>query len=202
MPGAKADTASHLQRGPATGGWNWPATLAARGAAPLAPQHLRRRPQPPSSQRLHCFVLDCSGSMAAGGALARAKGVLLALMEQAYRRRERVALLSFAGTRVELRLPPRKAAAWNDDWVNAIGAGGGTPLGPAIAQAAQLLARGGGEGWLWLLTDGRARDWPARPAEAAQLRVVDFEQGRLRLGRAQALARAWGAECLRAEDWS
>lgn len=142
--------------------------------------------------------------MAAGGALARAKGVLLALMEQAYRRRERVALLCFAGTRVELRLPPRKAAAWNDDWVAPIGAGGGTPLSPAIAQAEQLLATHtgpGGEGWLWLLTDGRARDWPARPTEAAEVRVIDFEQGRLRLGRAQALARAWGAECLRAQVW-
>ncbi len=142
--------------------------------------------------------------MAAGGALARAKGVLLALMEQAYRRRERVALLCFAGTRVELRLPPRKAAAWNDDWVAPIGAGGGTPLAPAVAQAAQLLAAGtaaGGEGWLWLLTDGRVRDMPPRPAQATQVRVIDFERGRLRLARAQALARAWGAECLRAQAW-
>lgn len=142
--------------------------------------------------------------MAAGGALARAKGVLLALMEQAYRRRERVALLCFAGGRVELRLPPRKASAWNDGWIAPIGAGGGTPLGPAIAQAAQLLARStapGGEGWLWLLTDGRVRAWPARPAQAAQVRVIDFEQGRLRLGRAQALARAWGALWLSGDGW-
>ena len=49
--------------------------------------------------------------MAGSGALARAKGVLLSLMEEAYRRREQVALICFAGTRVELRLPPRKAAA-------------------------------------------------------------------------------------------
>ncbi|MGC3986871.1 MAG: VWA domain-containing protein [Pseudorhodoferax sp.] len=175
--------------------------MAARGAEALAVRHLRRRPQPPSRRRLHCFVLDCSGSMAAGGALARAKGVLLALMEQAYRRRERVALLCFAGTRVELRLPPRKAAAWNDDWVAPIGAGGGTPLGPAVAQAARLLAQGGGEGWLWLLTDGRSRDRPARPRAAAQAHVIDFEQGRLRLGRAQALARQWDAACLHAGDW-
>ncbi|MFT3721289.1 vWA domain-containing protein [Pseudorhodoferax sp.] len=150
-------------------------------------------------------MLDCSGSMAAGGALARAKGVLLALMEQAYRRRDRVALLCFAGTQVELRLPPRKAAAWNDGWVAPIGAGGGTPLGPAVAQAAQLLATAcrapAEEGWLWLLTDGRSRDAPPRPAQAAQVRVIDFEAGRLRLGRAQALARQWGADCLRADAW-
>ena len=36
--------------------------------------------------------------MAASGALARAKGVLLSLMEEAYRRREQVALICFAGT--------------------------------------------------------------------------------------------------------
>jgi len=42
------------------------------------------------------------------GNLARAKGLLLALMQEAYQRRDHVALLCFAGEVVELRLPPRR----------------------------------------------------------------------------------------------
>lgn len=190
--------------GPATGGWDWPRTLAARGAAPLALQHLRRQPQRPAAARLHCFVLDCSASMAANGSLARAKGVLLALLDEAYRRRDRVALLCFAGTQVELRLPPRKAAAWNDDWVSPIAGGGGTPLTLAVERAAQLLARScgqGGEGWLWLLTDARCRDTPPRPAQASHAQIVDFERGRVRLQRAQVLAQQWGAQYQHADAW-
>ncbi|MDR0225554.1 MAG: VWA domain-containing protein [Burkholderiaceae bacterium] len=205
MPG-QPRLAQSPDAGPATGGWDWPRTLAARGGAALQPAHLRRRPEPPQGTRLHCFVLDCSASMAAGGALARAKGVLLALMDEAYRRREQVALLCFAGTRVELRLPPRKAAAWNDDWIAPIGAGGGTPLSVAVAEAGQLLARHGGparacEGWLWLLTDGRTRERPARPAAADQAAVVDFESGRVVLGRARGLAQDWGCRYMLASQW-
>ncbi len=144
--------------------------------------------------------------MAASGALARAKGALLALMEQAYRRREQVALLCFGGTRVELRLPPRKAAAWNDDWIAPIGGGGGTPLGHAVAEAGRLLQRHGGpaggcEGWLWLLTDARTREQPARPAAAMQACILDFEAGRVRLGKARSLAQAWQARYQAAADW-
>ncbi|WP_348523075.1 vWA domain-containing protein [Delftia sp. PS-11] len=150
-------------------------------------------------------MLDCSASMAAGGALARAKGVLLALMDEAYRRREQVALICFAGARVELRLPPRKAAPWNDGWIAPIGGGGGTPLAAAVAQAQQLLARhcgprSGCQGALWLLTDARTRELPARPAAAQEAAVVDFEAGRVRLGRARGLARAWQARYLQAGD--
>lgn len=144
--------------------------------------------------------------MAAGGALARAKGVLLALMGEAYRRREQVALLCFAGTRVELRLAPRKAAAWNDDWIAPIGGGGGTPLAAAVDEAARLLQRHCGadaacEGWLWLLTDARTREQPARPAAAMQACIVDFEAGRVRLGKAARLAQSWQARYQAAADW-
>nr|WP_284508736.1 VWA domain-containing protein [Delftia tsuruhatensis] len=181
--------------------------MAARGAQALAPEHLQRRREPPQATRLHCFVLDCSASMAASGALARAKGVLLSLMEEAYRRREQMALICFAGTRVELRLPPRKAAAWNDDWIAPIGGGGGTPLQAAVEQAGQLLQRHCGaeascQGWLWLLTDGRTRERPARPAAAQEAGIVDFESGRVRLGRAAALAAAWDARHVRADDFA
>ncbi|WP_311223606.1 MULTISPECIES: VWA domain-containing protein [unclassified Acidovorax] len=188
------------------GSWDWPRTFTARGAGPLRPEHLHRRPSPVQDGRLHCFVLDCSASMATSGALARAKGVLLALMAEAYRQRDDVALVCFAGARVELRLPPQKAGAWNDDWVTPIGGGGGTPLARGVDRAAQVLSRAigpgrHGQGWLWLLTDGRTREQPPRPAAAHTACIVDFESGRVALHRAAALAAQWQARYLSADAW-
>ena len=174
---------------------DWPRTLMARGAeARLRPEHLRRRPQEARSGALHCFLLDCSASMLKDGKLARAKGVLVALMEEAYRRRDRVALLCFGGNTVELRMPPRRAGAWNDAWLAPIAGGGGTPLTLGVQQAGILLAKHeSAQRWLWLLTDGRSTESPARPPGVDVAMVVDFEGGRGALGWGRALADGWGA---------
>lgn len=163
----------------------------------LRAAHLRHRPQQAHSGALHCFLLDCSASMRNDGNLARAKGLLLALMQEAYQRRDHVALLCFAGEVVELRLPPRRASAWNDDWVAPIAAGGGTPLALGVQRAAQLLARSEArQRWLWLLTDGRTLESPVRPDAADVACVVDFETARLPLQRARQLAARWDARYL------
>lgn len=201
---APARLAQHAGRAQAGGGWDWPRTLVARGAATLTPAHLRQRSSQTPPIRLHCFVLDCSASMASRGALARAKGVLLSLLEQAYRRRDQVALICFGGTQAELRLSPRKAAAWNDDWIAPIRGGGGTPLRAAVSRADDVLSAHAGkaQGWLWLLTDGRTREVAARPPHAEQAWVIDFEEGPVRLHRAEALAAAWQAHHAHASDWA
>lgn len=136
--------------------------------------------------------------MVTGGGLARAKGVLLDLFREAYLRREHVALVCLGGEGVQLRLAPCKAGAWSDDWVAPIGGGGGTPLAAALHCASDLLAAqssGGMQTWLWLMTDARTREVPARPTHADVIRVLDFESGRVRLGRARVLAEAWGVDC-------
>ncbi|MGJ7524673.1 vWA domain-containing protein [Variovorax sp. GB1P17] len=174
--------------------------MVARGADALRAEHLRHRPQQARSGALHCFLLDCSASMRNDGNLARAKGLLLALMQEAYQRRDHVALLCFAGDVVELRLSPRRASAWNDDWIAPIGAGGGTPLALGVERAEQLLVRSEArQRWLWLLTDGRTSENPARPEAADVACVVDFEAARIPLHRAQQLAERWQAGYLVAD---
>lgn len=175
----------------------------ARGAAPLAMEHLKRKPVAERYSRLHCMVLDCSASMVANGALARAKGVLLGLMQEAYQRREHVAMICFGGAGVELRVPPAKAVAWNDDWIAAIGGGGGTPLAAALRRAQELVTDGArrpgfNDAWLWLLTDARTREQPERPAHMQQAWIIDFEHARVPLGRARALAARWDAHYVQA----
>ena len=177
---------------------DWPQTLAARGRNTLSPGHLRHRPPVPQATRLHCFLLDSSASMRLSGGLAQAKGLLLKLMQEAYRRRDRVALLTLSGNGVQLQLSPRRAAGVNDALITPIGGGGGTPLAEGVAAADRVMRRSKvGHCSFWLLTDGRSRELPVVPRAAHALSVVDFESGRLVLGRAGVLAGQWGAGYLR-----
>lgn len=177
---------------------HWPRTLAARRNAPLDRQHLRYRTTSPRAGVLHCFVLDCSGSMAHGEPLALAKGVLVRLIERAYQSRADVALVCFGAGQADVRLAPSRARPWNDDWIRPIRGSGGTPLTLGMARADQLLARQARRQpaqrrCLWLLTDGRSTDMPPRPAWADDIVVIDVERQALALGRCRTLAQAWDA---------
>jgi magnesium chelatase subunit ChlD-like protein len=181
------------------------ATLRAKRNACFDAGHLRYRRGQGEASALHCFVLDCSGSMLGGERLARAKGLLIALFDRAYRERAEVALVCFGGGRAEVRRQPGTAHWFNDRWIAPIDGGGGTPLTLALATASTVLARAARRKpsqrrWLWLLSDGRTNERPAAPALADRIVVVDFEQGRVRVGGAQALALDWRAQHLPAES--
>ncbi|MGV7246950.1 magnesium chelatase, partial [Caballeronia sp. M23-90] len=53
---------------------------------------------------------------------------------------------------------------------------------------------------LWLLTDGRSAETPARPDSADQIVVVDFESAAVSLGRCAKLAASWHADYRTAAD--
>ncbi|SAK52693.1 Mg-chelatase subunit ChlD-like protein [Caballeronia calidae] len=156
---------------------------------------------------LHCFVLDCSGSMLAGERLARAKGMLVALFDRAYRERAEIALVCFGGGRAEVRRQPGAAHWFNERWIAPIGGGGGTPLALGLSSAETVLARAARrrpsqQRWLWLLTDGRTNERPAAPSSADEIVVVDFEEGMVRAGRGESLARDWDAQYVTADALS
>jgi magnesium chelatase subunit ChlD-like protein len=179
----------------------WTPTLAAKRQARLHIDHLRYAHRRTGTGALHCFVLDCSASMLARGQLALAKGVLVALFDRARHARFQVALISFGGAGAELRFGPAVPRWWNERWLAPIGAGGGTPLAAGIAAAARVLESSarrhpGRPRHLWLMSDGRSTQWPARPPHADHVTVVDFEAAAVRLGRCAALAEAWDAQCV------
>ncbi|GMV75339.1 MAG: hypothetical protein AMXMBFR78_22890 [Rubrivivax sp.] len=142
-------------------------------------------------------MLDGSASMLRAGRLAQAKGVLAELMKQAYRRRDRVALVHIQGGRAQLVLPPQRASALPQDALAPLAGGGGTPLAAALALADALLQRHAqGLRPLWLLSDGRSRETPPRPRAAGPFVLIDFEDldgARVPLGRGAELAALWGA---------
>ena len=154
---------------------------------------------------LHCFVLDCSGSMMTGQQLALAKGLLVAMFDRAGTARAEAALVCFGDSRADVRFGPAVPRWWNERWLRPVSGGGGTPLAIGMRKAAHLLERAARrkpaqQRWLWLLSDGRSGDMPARPAIADQIVLVDFERGALRLGRCEQLARAWDASWCTPED--
>ncbi len=117
--------------------------------------------------------------MLRAGQLARAKGVLAELLAQAYRWRDPVALLGFGGAGSALVLAPGRALQDAGGALAPLAGGGGTPLGAALQDADALLRRHRqGQRWLWLLTDGRTREQPPRPAWADWLCVIDFDTAR------------------------
>ena len=187
----------------APGAIAWLPTLRAKGAQALQPDHLRRLPLPARHARLHCIVLDTSGSMRAQGRLALAKGHAAQLIAQAAQQGDDVALLQLGGGGVQLLLPPGRARASGGVRLYAVGGGGGTPLAQALVQAEQLLQRaqrrrGPLDCWLWLLTDGRTLEAPQPPPSAPHRVILDFDDPHQPLGRCASWAARWGAAHYRA----
>ncbi|WP_300681009.1 VWA domain-containing protein [Nocardioides sp.] len=181
----------------------------------LAAEDLRIAEREGRESNLILFCVDASGSMAARKRMRQVKTAVLSLLLDAYRRRDKVGLVTFAGASSELVLPPTTstdvAAARLDD----LAAGGRTPLAEGLLEAARVLARERRRDpklrpVLIVVTDGRATGGadPARAVErsraaAAHLAglgvttvVIDGESGPMRLGLAKTLAVHLGAEYL------
>jgi magnesium chelatase subunit D len=222
----RAGVAAGLVR-PYRSGWalSWSATLRAAalrdaggGRLRLHGDDLRGRPRAGPAGCLLLFVLDASGSMAAWQRMRQTKAAVLALLLQAYQRRDRVALLTFRGRGAELVLPPTRGLRLARQVLEDLPVGGSTPLAHGLA-AARRLIRGQQRRqprqpvWTIVLTDGRTNvplmtgdAWQDALAEAqalgasgAECLVVDTETGWPRFGRAGQLAEALTAPCLAAE---
>jgi magnesium chelatase subunit D len=158
------------------------------------------------------FLVDASGSMAARKRMSAVKGAVLSLLNDAYQRRDKVALISFRGEGARILLPPTSSVGLATSRLEDLPTGGRTPLAAGIEKAADVLKREElrdreRRPLLVLLTDGRATAGPDPQVAAARLRsleatsfVVDTEEGYVRLGMAGELAVAMGARCLRLED--
>lgn len=165
----------------------------------MHPEHLRFQPRQAVTRLLHCLLLDCSTSMLHGDKLALAKGVLLHCARDAYRQRAELAVVGFAGQHAWLIHRPGRTGANHSAWISPIPGGGGSPVQQGLALAEQLI-----RDWrkrhhpgycnLWLLSDGRFSNLPARPTAPDHCLVVDFENDAIALGRAARLAEDWGAE--------
>jgi len=125
----------------------------------IDPGDLRFKEFKKRSGILFIFAVDASGSMALNQ-MAQAKGALTRLLQQAYLHRDKVALISFRGERSDVLLAPTRSVELAKRLIDALPAGGGTPLSAGVVKAIELARlarlRGTSRAMLVLFTDGRA----------------------------------------------
>ncbi|MEU1838075.1 VWA domain-containing protein [Micromonospora chersina] len=174
-----------------------------RGGGPLRlrPSDVREAVREGREGNLVLFVVDASGSMGARERMSAVKGAVLALLTDAYQRRDKVAVVAFRGAGAETLLPATSSVLAASTRLAELPTGGRTPLAEGLLAAADLLRveklRDPKRRPLVLVvTDGRATAGPRpldRAARAAAVLaatgapcvVVDCESGpiRLHLGR-------------------
>lgn len=178
----------------------------------LRPTDLRFATREGKEANLVLFCVDASGSMAARRRMEQVKTAILSLLLDAYRRRDKVGLVTFRGTGAELALPPTHSVDVAAARLEELPAGGRTPLAEGLLEAARVLAverlrDPRRRPLLVVVTDGRATSGPDAvdrsrlaagllAAQGVASVVVDCESGAMRLGLAGALAAHLGAEHL------
>jgi magnesium chelatase subunit D len=196
-------------------------------ALAIEDQDLREAVRHERAANLVVLAVDASGSMGAHGRMAAAKGAVLALLTDAYQRRDRVALVTFRGDAADIALRPTGSTEVAQARLSELPIGGRTPLATGIDTALGLVraaTNGAYRPLLVLVSDGRATAAPggvdpvqASLVAAAAVRrqgvsavVVDAEGATpaggsaagIRLGLARPLAEAMGARYLTVDDLS
>ncbi|MFG2049008.1 VWA domain-containing protein [Micromonospora sp. NPDC048935] len=181
---------------------------AARGRSTgplrLRPDDVREAVREGREGNLVLFVVDASGSMGARQRMTAVKDAVLALLTDAYQRRDKVAVIAFRGAGARTLLPATSSVLAASTRLAELPTGGRTPLAEGLLAAADLLRlerlRDPKRRPLVLIvTDGRAtagqRPLDRAAAAAAALAatgapcvVVDCEAGPVRLNLANRLA--------------
>jgi magnesium chelatase subunit D len=175
-----------------------------RGRLLLRPTDLRRAVREGREANLVVFVVDTSGSMAARERMHQVKTAILSLLLDAYRRRDRVGVVTFRGRAAEIALPPTGSVDIAAKRLADLPAGGQTPLAEGLMKAAEVVRRErlrdpSRRPLLVIVTDGRATAGPDAIGRSRQVAaylanegigriVVDCESGRMRMGLAATLA--------------
>lgn len=159
------------------------------------------------------FVVDASGSMAAGKRMEAVKGSVMSLLEDAYQKRNMVAVIAFRGVEASVLLEPTRSTELAEQALEKLPTGGRTPLPHALQLAENMLAalakNNSIQPFLVILSDGKANvplaggggdAWRQSLQLAENLKypalVLDTESGYVRYGKARELAAALGGEYL------
>ena len=105
----------------------------------LTPADFREKVYRQKTGRLVIFVVDSSGSIGTLYRMEEAKAAALALLAEAYQKRDRVALIAFYGLKAELLLPPTNSPDLAARMLSELPSGGKTPLPAALLMTRKLL---------------------------------------------------------------
>jgi magnesium chelatase subunit D len=181
----------------------------------LEPGDLKQRLRRGRSGELVLFLIDASGSMGAQRRMAAAKSAVLGLLLDAYRKRDRVAMIGFRDETATLLLPPTNSVELAERRLRKLPLGGRTPLARGLELARETIDRALRQDptrlpLLALISDGKANvglrglpAWPATMREARGIRsrgwpvlLLDSSSDREGSGLARSLATELSAQRL------
>ena len=123
------------------------------------------------------FLVDASGSMGAKERMKMVKGAVLALLREAYQKRDRVGLIAFRRTSAETLLPMTRSVELAEKALRSLPTGGKTPLAEGLAAALKMMdelaRKEDAETVLVLVTDGRTNVSAAGKAKEEALRAAE-----------------------------
>jgi len=102
---------------------------------------IREKVKVKATGRLILFLVDASGSMNSLLRMREAKAAVLSLLEEAYRKRDRVGLVSFRGDSAQVLLPPTNSVELANRSLAELPTGGKTPLAQGLVTAHQIVER-------------------------------------------------------------
>jgi magnesium chelatase subunit D len=150
---------------------------------------------------MQLILLDTSASTLNGDAQSQAKGLVAGIAQHAYLTRQQLVLLGFGNDQVLPLYSQGRAPKAMTPMLNKIGAGGGTPLKQALQHASdfatQLLRRNPATRIInTIITDGRVQQDLSAMKLVGETILVDTEQGPVKRGRGQHIARTLKAQYL------
>ncbi|RLM53959.1 VWA domain-containing protein [Halobellus sp. Atlit-31R] len=107
----------------------------------IEPRDLRQKIRERTARALVVFVVDASGSVMSGRQMMETKRGLLSLVEDAYRARDRVAVVVFRGEDAFTLVEPTRNHRMARDAVSQLTVGGNTPLAHGLVEAYRLVQR-------------------------------------------------------------
>jgi len=128
----------------------------------ISDEDIREKVRRAKASSLITLVVDASGSMAAQRRMEAAKGAVLGLLSDAYRRRDKIAFIAFRGESSEILLPPTNNIDLAEKALRELPTGGKTPLPHALLTALNLVksekerSPNAINPFIVLITDGKA----------------------------------------------
>lgn len=162
------------------------------------------------------FIVDASGSMGAKKRMGAAKGAVLALLTDAYEKRDKVGVISFRDEKAQVLLELTRSVDLAEKRLKDIKTGGKTPLAHGLKTALIVLKTDriknpGARQFIVLITDGKA-NVPLETADplldsykqgqricidGIQSLVIDTEKGFMNFGLAKTLADQLNADYIK-----
>jgi magnesium chelatase subunit D len=111
------------------------------GALQIHREDLRTKVRKRKVGNLVLFVVDASASMGAAARMTATREAILALLKDAYQKRDRVGLIAFKDERASLVLSPTSSVQLAGIYLKELATGGATPLSHGLALGLQVIRK-------------------------------------------------------------